>query len=152
MAKFSFNANEAPEMTIPKRGPLPPGDYEVIVTRSEIRRTQSGSGEYISLEMQVVDGEHSGRRLWENLNVNNPNKQAEDIAKAALGAICNAVGVTNLEDTEQLHDIPLVATVVVDKKDPTRNRVVGYAPAMSAPPKPAVAPKPAANGARPWQR
>lgn len=154
MARFSFNSNDAPAMSSPARGPLPPGQYEVIITKSDIKATKAGTGEYIELEMQVVDGEHSGRRIWERLNVSNPNKQAEDIAKAALGAICMATGKLDMEDTEELHDIPFVVSLEIDRKDPERNRVMGYGQADAAPAKPAARPAPAAAvpGARPWQR
>jgi hypothetical protein len=155
MARFSFNSNDAPVATAPTRGPLPPGRYECIITKSDIKETKAGTGQYIELEMQVVAGEHSGRRIWERLNVSNPNKQAEDIAKAALGALCVAVNVVDMEDTEQLHDIPFVASVEIDRKDPERNRIVGYGSTGAAPAAKPAAPlvKPAAPaGARPWQR
>lgn len=153
MARFSFNSNDAPAMTSPSRGPLPAGQYEVVITKSDIKPTKAGTGEYIELEMQVVDGPHSGRRIWERLNVSNPNKQAEDIAKAALGALCVATGKLDMEDTEELHDIPFIVSLEIDRKDPERNRVMGYGQA-SAPvaPKPAARPAPAATGARPWQK
>lgn len=153
MARFSFNSNDAPAMSAPARGPLPPGQYEVIITKSDIKETKAGTGQYIELEMQVVDGEHSGRRLWERLNVSNPNKQAEDIAKAALGAICMATGKLDMEDTEELHDIPFLIGVEIDRKEPERNRIMAYGQASAAPaakPAPAAA-KPAA-ALRPWAR
>lgn len=153
MAQFQFNANDAPETTSPSRGPLPAGDYPVVITKSDVKATKAGTGHYIELEIQVTDGEFSGRRLWERLNVDNPNKTAEDIAKAALGQLCTAVDVLDMEDTEQLHDIPFVISVEIDRKEPDRNRVVGYSKLISAPKAaPAPAARPAASGARPWQK
>lgn len=152
MAQFSFNAASAPQPSSPQRGPLPPGSYEVIIAQSDIKATKAGTGEYIELEMQIVDGEYQGRRIWERLNVNNPNKTAEDIAKAALGALCMAVGVDDLTDTEQLHDIPFIIGVEVDRKDPTRNRVMSYGQAAAPAPKPAPVKPTAPAGARPWAR
>lgn len=154
MAQFSFNAASAPVAPTISRGPLPEGQYEVIITRTDIKTTQRGDGEYIELEMQVTAGEHAGRRHWERLNVSNPNKKAEDIAKAALGQLCLAVGVHDMTDTEQLQDIPFVASIEVDRKDPTRNRIVGYHAASTPAPKtPAASARPAAPaGARPWAR
>ena len=152
MARFTFNSNDAPAMSAPSRGPLPPGIYEAIITKSDIKDTKAGTGQYIELEMQVIDGEHSGRRIWERLNVSNPNKQAEDIAKASLGAICVATGKLDMEDTEELHDIPFLVSLEIDRKDPERNRVMGYSAAQVAS-APAPAAKPAAaGGARPWAR
>lgn len=159
MAQFSFNTNDAPEMSAPARGPLPAGDYEMIITRSDIKATKAGTGEYIELEMQVLEGAYSGRRHWERFNVSNPNKQAEDIAKAQLGALCAALGLAEIEDTEDMHDTPFVASLEIDRKDPERNRIIGYKPAGAAAPKAAAKPaapsRPApavAAGARPWAR
>lgn len=154
MAQFSFNASSAPQPFAPQRGPLPPGQYEAIITRSDIKATKAGDGEYIELEMQITSGDHSGRRVWERLNVSNPNKQAEDIAKAALRQLCVACGIDDMTDTEQLHDTPFMVYLEIDRKDPTRNRVMGYEAAGAAPaPAPKAPPaKPAAAGARPWQR
>lgn len=154
MAQFSFNASSAPQPSAPQRGPLPPGKYEAVITRSDIKATKAGDGEYIELEMQITDGQYAGRRFWERLNVSNPNKTAEDIAKEALRQLCMACGIDDMTDTEQLHDIPFVMSLEIDRKDPTRNRAMAYeaagetpAPAPKAPPA-----KPAAAGARPWQR
>lgn len=154
MAQFQFNVNDAPAAAAPRNyGPLPAGDYPVVITESDVKATKAGTGQYIELVMQVTDGEYSGRRLWERLNVNNPNKTAEDIAKAALGQLLLAVDVVNMEDTRQLHDVPFVVGVEIDRKEPERNKIVAYSRIISAP-KAAPAPvaRPAAAGARPWQK
>lgn len=155
MANFNFNASSVDPMEARSYEPLPNGDYDMIITKSDVKPTKAGTGHYLELEMQVLGGEHSGRRHWERLNVDNPNKQAEDIAKAALAALCFAVGVEDMTETEQLHDIPFIAKVEIDRKDPTRNRIVGYASAgvptaASAAKAPAARPAAAAPAKKPW--
>lgn len=157
MATFNFNAAGVEPMAPRSYEPLPNGEYEMIITKSDVKSTKAGTGQYLELEMQVVSGEHSGRRHWERLNVSNPNKQAEDIAKAALAALCMAVGVTDIADTADLHDIPFIAALEIDRKEPDRNRIVGYSSAEAAPApaaKPAPAARPAApaatGGKKPW--
>jgi hypothetical protein len=157
MATFNFNAAGVEPMAPRSYEPLPNGEYEMIITKSDVKSTKAGTGQYLELEMQVVSGEHSGRRHWERLNVSNPNKQAEDIAKAALAALCLAVGVTDIADTADLHDIPFIAALEIDRKEPDRNRIVGYSSAEAAPApaaKPAPAARPAApaatGGKKPW--
>ena len=159
MATFNFNAASVEPMQPRSFSPLPNGDYEMIIVKSDVKPTKAGTGHYLELEMQVLAGEHSGRRHWERLNVDNPNKTAQDIAQAALAALCFAVGVTDMEDTAQLHDIPFVAHVEIDRKEPDRNRIVGYAtagaakPAAPAPAARPAAPAPAAGPARkPWEK
>lgn len=163
MPSFQFNAETHVAAARPERGPLPRGMYQVIVMASDLKPTQAGTGQYIELTLQVVDGEHAGRRLWDRLNVSNPNKTAEDIAKRQLQELCLAAGVTNLTDTEQLHDIPVLAEVDIDRKEPDRNRVTGYAAISAGAPapapkstqaaRPATAPTPSSKpAARPWER
>lgn len=155
MAQFRFNTASAPAPAATSSyDPLPKGNYEMIVTASEFKPTKAGTGHYIEFTMQVISGEHSGRRHWERLNVDNPNQTAQEIAEAALASLCLACGVSDLEDTEQLHDIPFIARVDIDRKDPTRNRIMGYSSAQPAAPAPAPV-KPAASAApgkaaRPW--
>lgn len=157
MATFNFNANSVEPMQPRTYGPLPAGDYEMIIVKSDVKPTKAGTGQYMELEMQVIFGEHSGRRHWERLNVNNPSKQAEEIAKEALAALCFAVGVTDVEDTVQLHDIPFVAHVEIDRKEPDRNKIVGYATAGAAKPaapaaRPAAPAAAAAPARKPWEK
>lgn len=153
MALFNFNAASVEPMPSRSFEPLPKGDYEMMIVKSDVKPTQAGTGHYIELEMHVLGGEHSGRRIWERLNVDNPNKTAQDIASAALASLCYAVGVQDMTETEQLHDIPFVAHIEIDKKDPTRNRVMGYAGISAPAPKaaaPAARPAAAAPAKKPW--
>ena len=153
MALFNFNAASVEPMPSRSFEPLPKGDYEMMIVKSDVKPTQAGTGHYIELEMHVLGGEHSGRRIWERLNIDNPNKTAQDIASAALASLCYAVGVQDMTETEQLHDIPFVAHIEIDKKDPTRNRVMGYAGISAPAPKaaaPAARPAAAAPAKKPW--
>jgi hypothetical protein len=153
MALFNFNAASVEPMQSRSFEPLPKGDYEMMIVKSDVKPTQAGTGHYIELEMHVLGGEHSGRRIWERLNIDNPNKTAQDIASAALASLCYAVGVQDMTETEQLHDIPFVAHIEIDKKDPTRNRVMGYAGISAPAPKaaaPAARPAAAAPAKKPW--
>lgn len=153
MAQFNFNATTVEPMQSRSYDPLPKGDYEMMIVKSDVKPTQAGTGHYIELEMHVLGGEHSGRRHWERLNVDNPNKTAQDIANAALASLCFAIGIEDMTETEQLHDIPFLAHIEIDKKDPTRNRIMGYATAGAPAPKaaaPAARPAAAAPAKKPW--
>jgi hypothetical protein len=150
MPSFQFDASEVAPPQNKSYEPLERGMYQGIVIESSIKPTKAGTGEYIELVIQVIDGVHSGRRLWERLNVSNPNKTAEDIARSQLASLCQAVGVTKLTATEQLHDIPFSMEVDIDRKDPTRNRIMGYGSVSLV--KPAAAAPAAAGGAKPWAK
>ncbi len=57
---------------------------------------------------------------------------------------------TELEDTVQLHNLPLVITVGVDRNDPTKNVIKAYKAKAAQTQQPAQ--KPQASGAAPWAR
>lgn len=155
MPSFNFNAAAVEPQQPRQYGPLPAGEYEMMVVKSDVKPTKAGTGHYLELEMHVVSGEHSGRRLWERLNIDNPNKQAEDIAKAALAGLCSSLNITDMTETEQLHDQVFIAHVEIDRKEPDRNRIVGYAainqaPAPAAKPAAPARPAAAAPAKKPW--
>lgn len=148
MASLSgFNAAEVE----PSKGfePLPAGKYLAMIVNSELKPTQAGTGEYLKLEFEIIDGEFKGRKLFANLNLDNPNAQAVQIARAELSAICRAVNVLQPKDSVELHNLPLVLKVGMEKRKDTnelQNRIKGYEP------KEIGATKPQQGGAAPWQK
>lgn len=152
MAQLNFKASaiEITERPSAAFGPLPAGEYEMIIVRSETRPTRAGTGHFLELEMQVVSGPASGRRHWERLNLDNVNAQAVKIAQETLAKICVALGLDEVNDSEELHDIPFIAEIGIDKKDETRNVIYRFNPAMKSAPKPAAKPAAPINNKRPW--
>jgi hypothetical protein len=123
-----FNATEVEPATTFE--PLPAGRYLAAITESEMKPTKSGSGSYLQLTFTVVEGEYKNRVLWARLNLNNPNATAVKIARGELSAICRAVGVLQPRDSVDLHNLPLVITVKLKKRDDTgelTNEIKGYA-------------------------
>jgi len=92
---------------------VPAGDYTAIIENSEMKKTKSGTGEYLSLTWQIVDGNFKGRLLFENLNLVNPNTTAVEIAKRSLNSIMVAAGIDSLTDSSQLHNKPMTIKVAV---------------------------------------
>lgn len=131
--------------------PLPEGDYKAAITGSEMKRNSKNNGSFLALELTVLEGEHKGRKLYANLNLDNPNKQAVEIAKGELSAICRAINVMTPNDSAELHNKPLWATVGLEKRKDTgamQNRIKGYKSLAEG--NAAVAAAPAAAGAAPW--
>lgn len=117
MAKLdqTFNANEVPERE--EFTPIPPGTYTAMVVASELKDTAKG-GQMIVLELDIQEGEHSGRKLFERLNIKNDNPKAVDIAFRTLGEIVKAVGKTTIKDTEELHNKRMHVEVRVEPPKP----------------------------------
>ena len=135
--------------------PLPAGQYKVIIIADELKTTKAGNGSYLQLTMQVVEGEHEGRRLFDRLNLDNPNQETVDIANRTLASIGRAVGRMVIRNSQELHDIPMMVKVVVKpaKGDfGASNEIKGYISltGKSAPKSPATA----APGKQvaPWKR
>jgi hypothetical protein len=99
--------------------PIPAGKYLAIISDSTMKTSKSGSGTYLELCFQVIDGPHKGRLLWSRLNLDNPNELAVKIAQGELSAICRAVGVMQPKDSAELHNLPLQITVKCKKREDT---------------------------------
>lgn len=133
--------------------PIPAGKYLCVITASEMKETKAGNGEYLELELEVIDGPHKGRKLWDRLTLRHPNEKTVQIARGTLSSICRAVGVMAPRDSVELHNLPLVASVGCKKREDNgeiTNTVKGYAKRDGAAP---ARPAPAASGsAPPWKR
>jgi len=141
--------------------PIPAGKYRAAIVASEMRDTKRGDGQYLYLEIEILDGEHKGRKLFDRLNLVNPSEQAEEIAKRQLSSICRACGNMTPDDSGDLHDRPMTVSVGVENRSDTgepANRVKGYSRpdgdrgAQERPADPAPAPAPARTERKraPW--
>lgn len=151
---FGFDASIVPEQM--DYAALPEGDYTVIITASEMKPTKSGDGKYLQLQLDIIDGQFSGRKIFDNLNLYNPNQIAVDIAQRRLAAICRAVGVLKPSDSSELHNKPLKVSIEVELsenpktgKKTEQNRVKRYDPATAA--ATGYAPQPTAAAPAPAQ-
>lgn len=135
MAFLGGTYNADPDNVQGDYTPIPAGEYRVHVVESEMKDNKAGTGQYLVLQMEVLDGQHSGRKLTDRLNLDNPNTQAVEIAQRTLNAICVAVSKLSISDSTELHNIPMIAVV---KVDPPRgeygasNSVRTYKPAGGA--------------------
>ena len=113
-----FDASQVPEQQ--EFAALPEGQYVVIATASEMKPTKNGNGQFLQFTFEVLDGPQKGRKVWARLNLVNQNQTAVDIAQRELGAICRAVGIIKPNDSAELHNRPLLITVVVEVDDRKR--------------------------------
>ena len=148
--------------------PIPAGTYLMHIVASEMKLTASGSGQYLKLEMEVLDGPHARRKVWDNLNILHHKKDVADRAYATLSAVARATGKGQFSDSAELHNLPFTARV---KVTPARgeyeagNAIAKYLPAGTAAPggtvngtaampataAPPAAPPAPAQGAAPWR-
>ncbi len=129
MSGINFNARTvAPNVGIV---PVPKGSYTVFVTHSEKKPTSNGAGTIIEFRNQINGGEMHGRNIMFNINWENQNAKAVEIGHGQLSALCWATGVLDLQDTQQLHNIPYQLDVDVTP-DGKYNEVKGINPVTQA--------------------
>ena len=104
---------------------LPPGKYPCLIEESELKSTKKGDGYYVKLVMSVLDGQFKGRKVFDNINISNPNQQAMEIGQRSLSALALAIGLPAVTDTAQLANQCVVASVKVKDGD---NQVRTYLP------------------------
>lgn len=111
MATINFNAAEvAPQQSFEA---LPAGWYNMMVTESEMRPTKDGQNQYLRLTLKIIDGEHANRQTWDILNIQHQNPVVVEIAYRQLSAYCHATGQIQLQDSQQLHGIPMKVRLAV---------------------------------------
>ena len=67
---------------------VPPGEYIAQIVKSDLQPTKSGHGQRLSLELDILEGEYQGRKLFDGLNIVNQSAQAQEIGQRTLSAIC----------------------------------------------------------------
>ena len=78
----------------------PDGSYNVEIEKEELKTDKSGV-DYISLQLNIIDGDHVGRKIFHNLALWADGKRGE-IAHDQLSSIAYYCGVTQVTDTAQL--------------------------------------------------
>lgn len=140
--------------------PLPAGTYTAQITKSELLSTKAGNGHYLKLEFTILDADDPklvSRKVFVNLNLDNPKQQAVEIAYAELSAICHAIGHNGkVGDSEELHGQPMEIDITIREdasgKYQPSNEINGYRPVSGGA---TTAGKPAAKPAGntpPWAK
>ena len=96
-------------------GSLPVGRHPVIVESSEVKANKANDGGYLQLNLKLIDGPQMGTTGAYRLNLYHSNPQTAEIAHRQLSAICHVIGVFNVQDSQQLHNIPFIAEVGLQK-------------------------------------
>lgn len=105
-------------------GGLPVGKHPVIIESSEVKANSKNDGGYLQLNLKIIDGPSAGSVGAYRLNLYHQNQQTVEIAHRQLSAVCHVVGVFNVQDTQQLHNIPFIVEVDFQKGDEARQK--GY--------------------------
>ena len=146
----TFSVDALPQSTN-NYEPLPAGWYTAVVNGAEIKNTKAGTGQYIAVRYDITGPTHQGRVIFGNLNIKNPNPKAEEIGRQQLGELMRAIGLTTVQDTDQLIGGQLSIKLDVRESEQygASNDVKGYKSNGAAPPT-AKAPAASSKAAPPW--
>lgn len=153
-----ININSLPESDR-SYDPVPPGWYAARIHSAEVKDTKAGNGQYIKIRYDIVGPSHQGRVVFGNLNIRNPNAKAEQIGRQQLGELMRAIGLAEIQDTDQL--IGGTCEIKLDVQAPegeyaARNEVRGWKHqgGGAAAPAAAMKPAPSAPAAKspPWRK
>ena len=131
MAKLPSSFNSDNYDDIGEFEAIPVGEYEAKITQSDLVKTSAGTGEYLKLTFEIISGDYRGRLLWSNLNLVNPSDKSVEIAHKELATICRACGKLSIEESEELHGIPMIVKVRVKPataRYPASNAIANYKP------------------------
>ena len=135
MALFTATENTTPA---PTRSLISEGWHTVIARDTEIRVSRKGDN-YLQVELQLTDGDHSGARVWTNFNLWNSNPKAVEVSEARLSDFCRAIGIDAVQDSwSELCNRTLQAKITVRPGDGDygpRNDVAGFKKADTPAPK-----------------
>jgi hypothetical protein len=137
---------------------IPAGKYRAQIVESEMRVTRNGMGQFLWLMLEVIEGQYQGRKLFDQLNLVNSNPQTVEIAQRTLSAICHATGKLQVNDSTDLHLVPLTIQVAVKppKDGYSEKNSIRYLVPDKTAPAPSRQPAPPATqaspAAAPWNR
>lgn len=114
MADLGMNF-QADQYEAPSFDPVPKGEYVVNIIDSDVAVNSKNTGKNLKLTLEIIDGQFKGRKIFESLSFQNPNETAERIARGMISAICHAIGLTHLTDTQHLHNKPFLGKIKISK-------------------------------------
>lgn len=116
MARFGFDISETEYNERGEFEIIPKGtEVTLKATEAEEKKTSAGTGSYIAVTFEVTKGEHAGRKIWQNFNINNPSDKAEKIGREQIAGWARACGKPNAQDTDELLERPFNAKLGIEK-------------------------------------
>jgi len=102
--------------------PVPDGDYVLEVSQSEVAPTSNGKGVVMKLVYSVIAPEEfKGRNIYDNINIEHSTARAQEIGREHLAALCRALELPAIEDSDELHFKQFAARIGMGKDSKERN-------------------------------
>jgi hypothetical protein len=116
--------------------PVPIDDYMVIICNSDYKRNNKDTGMNLSLTYKIIEGPFKDRIIFENLSVEHNILKTQEIAQRTYNSIKLAIGVSEINDTAELHNKPLKIKVGIknDQNGEPKNIVKKHFSLSDVPP------------------
>lgn len=92
---------------------IPPDNYVLLIEGAEVKPTKANTGHYLELTLQVMDGPHKGRKVWDRINIQNPSQKCQEIGLRSLAALGLALNIPRIGDAAQLLNQVVIGHVKV---------------------------------------
>lgn len=99
------------------------GEYKVVVEDAEDINDEKG--QRFKLTLQVIEGEHKGRKVWPFFNIGNKNPVAAQIGRSEFKQLTEAIGHPRFHDVSEIKDKKCIATFSIDAKNADYPQKVG---------------------------
>lgn len=142
MAKLGLDLSQVQEQSSSGYSMIPAGKYGMKVVKTEVKPTKAGTGHILICDLEVQDfGDHVSKKIPYQLNIVNPNPEAQKIGLSQLKTLAIACQVKNpnaINDSDELitgveFEAEIVIETVGDKnysKVKWINKKEGAAPAQ----------------------
>ena len=113
--------------------PFPAGWYQAQMIESGVEYAKNGNGTYLLAVFEILSGDYRGRKIYQNVTLQNVSQQAVEIGQRLLTDIYTAVGITTpTKDIGVMLFKPVMARVGIKRdKDgvyPDRNCITSVRP------------------------
>lgn len=117
---------------------IPNGKYRAVVVDSDVRLTKKAKeandpsrGQYIYLELQLLDDPYKNRIVFDRINIINENETAVEIGRRTMAQLMDSIGLSTINDTQALHMKPFIVEVGTESSEQYEpsNVVKKYLPA-----------------------
>lgn len=133
MSLLNFNLAEISAEE--ERSVIPVGTYGAVIESAEMRETRTGTGQFLALGFSLQgNAQYDNARVWTNLNLFNQNPKAQDIGRKELRRLADALGMSNIVDTDEVIGKRLNIKVGIEKSEgyDDRNTVKAFLPLQDA--------------------
>lgn len=129
---------------------IPSGWYMAQIVEHDLQNV--GNGLQARFTWEILDGPHARRKVWQKEWAHHSNPKASEIGERMLRTLGRAMGVSQINSTEDLAFKPVEIRVGISKKEEgheQRNEVKSARP-LGGRPIGGAAPAAAAPAATPW--